>query len=205
MNFWKRGVLLVMCLTITACSYLSSTTTSPQPAPIAANWQQHQQSLAQLTHYQLAGKIAIFTEEERQSLNFTWSKQPSLSELRLNTFLGSNVMTLTLTPHYAQIKTGDGQMFSHLDAQHLIHSLTGLQLPVEKLEQWLIGLPGKDDPYTLNQNLLSTTQATFQGSMWLAQFSNYQSQSGYLFPQKIKVNQQNTRLNILINNWVVNQ
>ncbi|MFT1696888.1 lipoprotein insertase outer membrane protein LolB, partial [Vibrio cholerae] len=77
--------------------------------------------------------------------------------LRLSNFLGQTVLNLQVDQQGARVDTYDDQIYRDQDAQSLIRNLTGLDFPVELLEDWILGLPTQATHNELNeQNTLAT-------------------------------------------------
>ncbi len=195
---------VLSALLLSACSQIGQPPAPTEPT-IVSDWNTHQAELKAIEQYQVSGKLGYIDPEQRQSLNFTWSKSPEKSELSLYSFLGSKVFTLTLTPRYARIETADGDVFSHLDAEYLIKNLTGFELPIGHFENWMIGLPGENDPFTLDGfNRLQSTQTLSGDALWQVEYTSYSTTEQYPLPKNFKLSHQQTKLIVSISNWQIN-
>lgn len=200
-----RIVTLCALAFLTACSQLGQQPTQEPLEPVSS-WEEHQQKLLQLTHYQASGKLGYIDPSQRQSLNFTWSKSADKTELNLFTFLGTKVMSLTITPRYARVENSDGDIFSHLDANYLIKNLTGLDIPIEHFDNWIIGLPGANDAFTLNpQFYLQSTHTTTSEAKWTVDYTEYTQAQQFTLPQNMKLNHQQTKLIVSVSKWTISE
>lgn len=200
--FRSLVILTAGLLSLTGCTTLDSTTN--------VEWQTHQQRLASIQQYQAIGKLGYLSPQQRQSLNFQWSYSAQLMQLRMTTFLGQTALALKVTPDGALVETYDDQQFGAPSAQALIHQLTGLTLPVELLNEWLLGRPTAADAYQLNQtNTLASLTKSVAGQTWQLDYLTYQDvqhQATLLpLPRKLKLTQGDISINIVITKWTVNQ
>ncbi|MDE1240078.1 lipoprotein insertase outer membrane protein LolB [Vibrio aestuarianus] len=202
MNHVKRLIVAFFTFGVLfGCSSLPEQITSVE-------WQSHQQQLQKITQYQVSGKLGYISPQQRQSLNFFWQKQQDSSQLRLSTFLGQTVLNLSITPQGATAETYDDQVLSAANADALVYQLTGLEIPIEQLQHWLLGLPNQADSYQLNDsNTLAFVDKTIAATPWHLDYQQYQFQQfadqTIPLPSKMKLKQANTSLNIVISKWIL--
>lgn len=173
-------------------------------------WQTHQQRLASVSEYKSSGKLGYISPEQRQSLNFRWQHTNQHSQLRLTTFLGQTALNLKITPAGAVVETHDDQIYTSDTAESLVYQLTGLTIPVEQLRDWLLGKPTAADGYQLNdKNTLATLHKKINGQIWQLHYITYKDVvldgTALPLPQKLKLVQQNTSINIVISKWDLNE
>ncbi|OEF09020.1 lipoprotein insertase outer membrane protein LolB [Vibrio genomosp. F10] len=202
MIIFRRLISFIFTVLLLAgCSTLPESQTSVE-------WQAHLDKLRSITQYKTIGKLGYISPEQRQSLNFQWKHTPVLEQLRLTTFIGQTVLNLSITESGSVVNTYDNQTLSHQSADVLIEQLTGLTIPIEQLEDWLLGNPTLADTYQLNDNnILSTLQKTVGQQQWRLQFLSYQDveyQGSVLpLPRKIRLIHQDTSINLVIANWIL--
>ena len=194
--FW---ISLLAALLLSGCANIESSQTNVE-------WQTHQQRLASISQYQSSGKLGYISPEQRQSLNFRWQHAPQSSQLRLTTFLGQTALNLKITPTGAVVDTYDDKTYTSTNAESLIYQLTGLTIPVEQLHDWLLGRPTSADGYLLNEtNTLATLRKEINGQTWQLDYLNYKDVlvdgRALPLPQKLKLKQQDTSINIVISKW----
>ncbi|MFG0606485.1 lipoprotein insertase outer membrane protein LolB [Vibrio mimicus] len=186
---------------------LAGCATTP-PQPINVQWQSHQLVLQQIQAYQLTGKLGYIAPNQRQSFNFQWQKSPQQLSLRLSNFLGQTVLNLQVDEQGAQVDTYDDQIYRDQDAQSLIHNLTGLDIPVEQLEDWILGLPTQASHYELNeQNTLASLTKLASTAEWQVEYQRYQAiewQNQLIpLPDKLKLQQNKTSIQLVISQWTL--
>ncbi|ENM5760529.1 lipoprotein insertase outer membrane protein LolB [Vibrio mimicus] len=186
---------------------LAGCATTP-PQPVNVQWQSHQLVLQQIQAYQLTGKLGYIAPDQRQSFNFQWQKSPQQLSLRLSNFLGQTVLNLRVDEQGAQVDTYDDQIYRDQDAQSLIRNLTGLDIPIEQLEDWILGLPTQATHYELNeQNTLANLTKLASTAEWQVEYQRYQAidwQNKVVpLPDKLKLQQNKTSIQLVISQWTL--
>lgn len=192
--------LLIFTLFLSACS-----TTPPSPQQ-STDWDKHQAKLEQITHYQVTGKIGYKGPTQRHSLNFQWIQKPEYSQLLLTSFLGQTVMKLTMTDQITTIETGDGQKFDGQDPGRLMYGLSGINMPVRYLQDWIKGLPTAANDVQLNElNTVEYLTKQIGQTNWHLRYNTYIENGDLLLPRSMTLTQQDTTIKIIASNWTVSQ
>ncbi|CAK1779978.1 Outer-membrane lipoprotein LolB [Vibrio crassostreae] len=208
----KITSLIFMTIIMVGCSSIPE-------QPTSVEWQSHQDRLLQIENYQASGKLAYISPEQRQSLNFIWKHSPNKSQLRLTTFLGQTALNLTIAPSGAKVVTYDDQVFTHASASVLVEQLTGLQIPIDYLPQWFLGIPDQADSYQLNTtNTLESLTKQVSSQLWTLNFANYRNTempSKQLsdedntnvetipLPTRLSFKQDDNKINIVVSKWTL--
>ncbi|GAL31355.1 outer membrane lipoprotein LolB [Vibrio variabilis] len=196
--------------TFTALFLIGCSTLPPEPQSV--EWQAHRQQLESLTQYTANGKLGYISPDQRQTLNFHWTYSANLTQVRLTTFLGQTVFNLTSTPNGAFIETYDDQKLSGQDANLLIYQLTGLNIPIEQLAGWLIGLPTNTDTYQLNDlNTVASLSKELNQTTWALNYTEYRAfnvedtERTLPMPTRMQMVQDDTKLNLVVSKWTIKQ
>ncbi|WP_227739140.1 lipoprotein insertase outer membrane protein LolB [Vibrio azureus] len=192
-------ILFFASVLLSGCSSLPESVTNVE-------WQKHQQELQNIDHYQVTGRLAYISPEQRQSLSFFWKHSPSLSQLTLTFGLGQTALKMTTTAQGTTIETMDDQVLTAKDANQLIYRLTGLHIPVEQMPDWLLGLPTMADSYQLSPaHTLLQLDKTVNGNEWDIFYQRYADinwhQQIIPLPTKLKLSSSDTTIKIEINKW----
>lgn len=186
--------------------------TSVPPEPKSVEWTAHRSELSSLTQYTAIGKLGYVSPEQRQTLNFQWTHSPNFTQVRLTTFLGQTVLNLTSTPSGAFIETYDGQKLSGRNVNQLIYQLVGLDIPIEQLQDWLIGLPTTADTYQLNSfNTVGSLTKQLQNKSWQLEYEAYRSytltdsEQTLPMPTRMLLTQGDTTLKLVVSKWTMKQ
>lgn len=201
-NFRPLWLLALNALVLSGCASFETSNTNVE-------WDAHQQRLDTITQYSSNGKLGYISPEQRQSLNFQWKHAQHSQQLRLTTFLGQTALNLKITPEGAVVETYDDDTYSSKDANTLIYQLTGLTIPVEYLNHWLLGDPTGADAYQLNDtNTVAALNKLIDGQLWQLEYIEYTdiqfSGVALPLPKKLKLKQQDIAINIVITKWDLN-
>ena len=105
-------------------------------------WQKHYKLLKSFEQYQLKGRIGITHPEDSFSSNFLWrQQQPNQFTFRIYGAFGQTYMILKVQPSYSTLDTGDDEHFEGQDARQLLYSVSGWDIPVTLMQDWIKGLP----------------------------------------------------------------
>lgn len=193
-------VCLLPLLVLSGCS------TTPAPK---TEWQTQQDALSAITAFTAKGKVALISPEQRVSANFIWEQNGDTLSLRLNNFLGATLLKLDANPNVAVLVDGDGKKYVGRNAASLLQQLTGIALPVDEMMQWVKGLPSAQNDFTLGADnrlaYLSENKSGTNPPGWQLEYTAYDEATGNLLPSKIKMNQHQQKVNLVISEWVYPQ
>lgn len=162
----------------------------------------HIEQVSQAQAWEVRGKIAVRTPEERFSANLYWFHTQEREELRLTTPIGTTVLQLTSTPELTQLVI-DGQRYQHHDPQLLLQRATGWSIPIDSLPLWLTGqITAQDRVLQKDSNnrpisLLSSDKE----SHWQVSFLSWQQQSGAQIPKKMLLTHEQVEIKLQLNRW----
>lgn len=186
-----------LLLLLTGCAQI------PQPVN-NVSWFEHQQQLQQLTHWSFSGKLAIITQEERNSLNIHWLQAGDDFHIVLSTFLGGTVLEVQKTDLGTKITDKNGKEYINHDSKLLIKQLSGLTIPIKQLQQWIKGDPA-DAEYQLNEQnqIVSLLGRDHDKGMWIVNYNAYQTVNKLNLPAKLQLKKENLRLKFAISKWEI--
>ncbi|MGF1784483.1 lipoprotein insertase outer membrane protein LolB [Photobacterium swingsii] len=168
----------------------------------STNWQTHKYALEQLSQYQAKGKLGYKGPDLRFGANLIWKTAPQKDHLLLTNFLGSTLLKLDATESGATLIDNNGRRHQGSNAAVLVQQLTGINLPIEQMRDWLIGLPTAADSYQLNeQNLVSYLAKTMGSQTWEMTFDEYDYTTQPILPKKMQLTQGDQRITLIIHSW----
>ncbi len=90
----------------------------------------------------------------------------------------------------------------------MVRQLTGLDIPVDLLQDWILGLPSQADAYALNENnTLATLDKRAGSTNWHVDYGRYREypwqHTQLPLPDKLKLTQNQTSINLVISNWTL--
>jgi len=169
--------------------------------------EQRVKQLKELMQWQINGKLGFIQKNKRQSATLFWQYDQSsqTQTLKLNTFLGINVLALDSKSNLHTV-TVDGQTYQSDDLDHLIYSLTELTLPTKAMHSWLKGiefLPSDRISYDEHSQLPTTLVSHYNGQEWRISYSDYQQVNAHQLAKKITLKQNDLTIKIMINQWTL--
>ncbi len=172
-------------------------------APKNDSWTQHQQQLQNLNNWQLSGKLAFITPEERISINLFWKQSEEEFQITLTNFVGLTVLDVKKDQNETKI-IFDGKTYYGDDTETLIEQLSGFVIPIDVLQQWIKGNP-TNALYQLNENnqLLSLNGQDKNNTRWSIDYADYKTTEHINLPHKLQLKRPNLRLKFAISKWVI--
>ncbi|WP_299022713.1 lipoprotein insertase outer membrane protein LolB [uncultured Photobacterium sp.] len=179
---------------------LAGCATQPTVVP-TVDWQTHQASLQQLNHYQANGKLG-YRGKQRFGANLLWRSAPQADHLLLTNFLGKTLLKLDATPLRVTLVSHDGATHRGTNASALIRQLTDINLPVEQMRDWLIGLPTAADTYKLNDdNRVAYLAKQIDDQRWQLDYNDYDTSVTPALPKRMVLSQGSVKITLVINEW----
>lgn len=190
--FKRASWLTVMILLINACA------TGPN-LPIRPSDNQ-QQRLAQLTTWQLNGRMAFKSDKEKVSAYINWNQEQQRYQVRFNSFVGTSLLTISGSHRHAIMTKGDEQYVSN-EPNNLLFNVTGWDIPLLELQHWVKGSiteKGVNAQFD-EQGLLRTM--THQTSGWAITYEDYQQVDNVVLPHLINIVKDDKLIKIKIKQW----
>jgi|SRR5476649_2481188 len=194
-------VLPLASLILAACSV--HTPTGPAKSQTSPEWRQHEQSVAQLTHYQTRGSFAYISGQQKVYARFNWQQTGTdRYRLLLTNPLGSTEMDLSVQPGMAQIINNQGKKYISNDPQEMIQKLTGMVIPLDNLRKWMLGLPGEARDVTLDdRGLLKQINYRQDDRNWTVNYLGYHDDSRPVLPANLELLQGDQRIKLKMDSW----
>ncbi|WP_345831371.1 lipoprotein insertase outer membrane protein LolB [Erwinia sp. HDF1-3R] len=172
--------------------------TSPQ-------WQQHQQSVEKITHYQTRGAFAYLSDSQKVYARFNWQQTaPDRYRLLLTNPLGSTELQLDAQGSVVQLVDNKGKRYVSNDAEKMISQLTGMDIPLNSLRQWILGLPGDSTDYALDdQYRLRQVNYSRNGQKWTVTYQGYDNKLNPTLPSNLELQEGNQRIKLKMDSWTV--
>ncbi|MGO3422900.1 MAG: lipoprotein insertase outer membrane protein LolB [Pseudoalteromonas distincta] len=151
--------------------------------------------------WQVEGKLAFISSEERQSANLNWQQTTNSNNLILTTFIGTRILSLKQTANGAELEF-DGDEYFDTNAAELLKRLTGFTLPVDNADNWLKGTI--DDESLIVDELGRAKQVLWfdnTGKKWQIDYGTYVQNAGYWLPTKLTLKHQQIKIKIQLYDW----
>lgn len=198
----KKLSLFTASLYLVACTSTNTPIKSDNPAE---SWAAHQVELKQINTFQVNGSLAYFSDKTKHYARFYLNQKSTNDyELKLTTPLGSSFMTLVAKPTYAQLIDQHGQKYNGQNVEQLLSQLTGMNIPLKSLHDWLIGLSDNPDSDKIDQyGRLKQTELQHNNINWQIVISSYTTKGKTDLPTQIELTHQDERIKLKMNNWTL--
>lgn len=163
-------------------------------------WLQHQEKIISTAVWNTKGRAALRSEKESWSAALTWQQNDEDYHVRLAGPFGQGAVTIDGNPNKVSVQiAGQGAVVAD-DAESLLLEHLGWSVPVSSLRYWLRGLPapGQIDGMALNASGV-LDQLNQQG--WQIDYSAYRPLRGVNLPRKIKIENDDLRLKLVLDRW----
>ncbi|MEE4244868.1 MAG: lipoprotein insertase outer membrane protein LolB [Kangiellaceae bacterium] len=188
------ALFIVTSFLLSACQQKPTLTNLPDnmTTELRANY------LKRAEYWQLTGRIAIITEQESDSANISWQRSAGKSVLRIYGTLGTTYALLTVEAGKAVVELPDDKVYHGNDPEQLLWQTTGWIIPVNKMQQWILGVNDETDSVTTNEAGLP---ASINFKPWTVKYQKYSKFAGLTMPKKLRANHPDITLKFSIHNW----
>ena len=201
----RRTVRLLPLASVLLAACTINKPQGPGQSPTSPQWQQHQQAVEKITHYQTRGAFAWLSDQQKVYARFNWQQTaPDRYRLLLTNPLGSTELQLDAQGDTVQLVDNKGKRYVSNDAEKMISQLTGMDIPLANLRQWMLGLPGDATDFTLDQHYqLRTLSYSRNGQQWDVSIQGYDNKVNPALPASIELKQGDKRIKLRMDSWTV--
>jgi outer membrane lipoprotein LolB len=153
--------------------------------------------LYKLERWSFDGRVALTGKKDSWSASINWGHQPDDEKIKLSGPLGQGVTVIQLTDDLVTIDRGNGQAQSSTQPEAFINQQLGMFVPVHSLRYWVVGLPEPSSSFV-------ETATGFKQAGWLIEYKQMQPVDNQSMPRKITVTNEQVKLKLIIDQWVLN-
>ena len=153
--------------------------------------------LYKLEQWSFEGRLALTGKNDNWQANINWGHRPDDEKIKLSGPWGQGATVIQLTGDLVTIDRGDGQVQSSTRPQEFINQQLGMFVPVQSLRYWVIGLPEPTSAFV-------ETATGFRQAGWFVEYKQMQSVDDQSMPRKITVTNEQVKLKLIIDQWVLN-
>lgn len=203
--FTRRSLRLLPLASVLLAACTINKPQGPGQSPTSLQWQQHQQAVQKITQYQTRGAFAWLSDQQKVYARFNWQQTASdRYRLLLTNPLGSTELQLDAQGATVQLVDNKGKRYVSNDAEKMISQLTGMDIPLANLRQWMLGLPGDATDFTLDdQYQLRTLSYSRNGQQWDVTIQGYDHKVNPALPASIELKQGDKRIKLRMDSWTV--
>ncbi len=189
----NKMIQLVVGLLVLLVSGCSSVPTVPEPRYET----QARQSLYKLQRWSFDGRLAITGKNDAWSASVNWVHTVDDEKIKLAGPLGQGATFIQLSGNLVTIDRGDNKPLTSTQPELFINQQLGLFVPVQSLRYWVVGVPEPSSRYNL-------TPTGFTQAGWLIDYKQTQPVDSRVMPYKISVSNEQLKLKLIIDQWVLN-
>ncbi|WP_240494252.1 lipoprotein insertase outer membrane protein LolB [Pantoea sp. 1.19] len=196
-------LLPLASLVLAACT--TPRPVGPGPSQQAPQWQAHQQAVSKIDAFQTRGAFAYLSDKQRVYARFNWQQTAQdRYRLLLTNPLGNTELQLDVQGQVVQLVDSKGKRYVSDDAEKMIAQLTGMQIPLNNLRQWMLGLPGDATDYQLDDTYrLRQVNYRQDGQTWQVTYLGYDTQQQPALPSSLELKQDDQRIKLRMDSWTL--
>ena len=179
-------------------------TTGVQELPKLESWDQRQDVLGALEEWSLRGRLGIRTPEDASSGNLKWRQEGPSFVAEIDGPLGIGGVRAFGDPDAVTLEGSRIDTVTVTDPGNELFRQTGLQVPIEGLRYWLLGVPVPALPAEVVQGANGLPERSIQAG-WDIEFREYRTWSLNPLPRRIVANSDETRLTIVVRDWDIRE
>ncbi len=192
----RRLALFCVVLLVSGCASRQTV-----QLPDIESWDSRVELLANLSHWEFSGRIAVNAGEKGFNGKLRWTQQDDTFEATVSGPLGIGTVRIE----------SDGQSVVHTDkdgvrtelehAEADLYYRYGWTIPVSSLGYWVLGIPDPSMPAQTELNSDDQLATLVQGD-WTVTISHYRVSGGQPMPRSLSAYNSNTRVRVVIDKWV---
>lgn len=182
---------------------------SPPVAPQLSDWEEYQQVLQGVEHWQVQGKLGIRLPSDSGSLYFNWLQRPENFAIHLSGPLGQGASWIrggsqANNLQQVSLERGNQPPVYADNLETLMHSTLGWSLPVSELYYWMRGIPAPGIPIEQIDHDTGGRLEGLQQQGWKIRFERYKTIKSWPLPGKLIAEREPLKLTFIIKSWKLN-
>lgn len=189
-----RPLAVIVLLALAGCA-------SAPPLQPATGLAERSERWAALENWRMTGRVALAVAGEGASANLDWRQAGATSDLALSGPLGMGALRAILDPAGLRLEDGSGAGLAGEEAASALAERLGMDLPLEALRFWVLGIPAPAMPYA---ELTDGTDG-FSQAGWRVEVDRYATVGGGLLPTRMVLWRADARLRLVVSRWELAQ
>jgi outer membrane lipoprotein LolB len=186
------GTLLLL-LALTGCATPPAREAGPTARDLVS---------ARYANWQMRGRVSLIKGNQGWHASLNWREDAGYYQLNLSGPLGQGAMRLEGNAAGVRLQTADGRTYAARDADALVRSITGWQLPVAGIRYWVRGVPVPGEPAVVKADahgrLVSLTQ-----SGWDIRYDRFQDLDGRAWPTRLQLTTDDLSVRLVVDQWTL--
>ena len=197
----QRTVFAVVTLICVSCSTMPPARVSD--AVLDQRWHAHRQSLQHIAGWRVTGRVAVHTPDNGWNASVLWDQiDASRYTVKFSGPFRQGVAALQVTPDNVTLSVPDRPVMVAGNAETLLRTELGWEIPMNALRFWMVGLPANDSSFAAEfDNDGRLTQLTQSG--WRTDYQRYVSVDNMTLPARMQITNGEVKLRFIIDRWSV--
>jgi outer membrane lipoprotein LolB len=168
---------------------LAGCAVAPERPPVGdpqAVWQARQIALAALQTWEVSGKLGMRSSEKSGTASVVWVRRDDNHRINLFGPFGAGHVILTEDAGGATLQDAKKKTYTAPDAHRLLLETTGWDVPFDKLQYWVAGIPAPDSRADTSLDEWGRLSRLVQDG-WDVQFQEYTSAGALELPARLLI------------------
>ena len=165
------------------------------------DWRERLGVLTALDQWSFSGRIGVSNAADGFNGRLRWMQDVDRFEASVSGPLGAGAINIAGDTEAVVIDEGNGNVLQMTDPETELHLRYGWTIPVESLRYWALGIPDPGQPAHLDFGEGGTVTRITQAG-WTVDIPQYRDGGGQLMPRRITAVNGNSRVRLVIDNWV---
>ena len=188
-----------MFVALSACA-----TRGVQELPALEDWPRRQAVLGDLEDWSLRGRLGIRTPDDASSGSLRWTQAGQEFKATIDGPLGIGGVYLAGDPAAVTLRGSRIETVTVAEPGRELYRQTGLNVPIEGLRYWLLGIPIPGRPADVEVDDASLATRIDQDG-WDIEFREYRTWALNPLPRKIVARSRDTTLTIVVRDWDIRE
>lgn len=178
----------------------TSTPFVPATPALQQKGESHQSNIQNLVSWSFTGRIAAQNGGDGFSGTIRWLQQAQEYDIAIQGPVGSGSIHLRGNADGSELQLPDNQTLTGNNAQNLLEQHFGWHIPVDALQQWVVGRP---DPRAQEERALddSGRLQRLRQSGWDVEYKRYVRVRDHDLPEKIFARSDHGQVRLFIDEW----
>lgn len=146
-QYLKSGALLLVLSFLFGCQTHSVKPTVEQRPELKAQWASNQTELKAIQSWGITAKASVTSSEGNGTVSLFWSHSGKDNALKIVAPFGRGTFNIQADETQASMMDAQGRRHSAATMKGLVWLKTGLEVPFDDLQEWVLGIaPDPDSP-----------------------------------------------------------
>lgn len=159
-------------------------------------------SIPEYAVWQFRGRVSLVREEQGWHASLDWHESGGRYRLRLSGPLGQGALQVDGDGGGVRLRTADGSEYRAADADTLVESATGWELPVAGIRYWVRGIPAPGVEARITTDDRGRLQRLDQ-SGWDIHYDRYLEVDGRDWPTRLRLATADISIRLVVDQWTL--